>query len=40
VHHVGRLLVCKCGARVWSSTVKVKVMQVRANGLGAVKDER
>jgi hypothetical protein len=39
-NHVGRLVVCRCGAQGWWSTVKVKVMRVRADGPGAVKDER
>jgi hypothetical protein len=33
-------MVYMCGAHAWWSTVKVKIMRVRVNGLGAVKDER
>jgi hypothetical protein len=36
-NHVSRLVVCRCGAQVRWSTAKV--MWVRADGLGAVKDE-
>jgi hypothetical protein len=38
-NHVSRLVVCRCGAQVRWSTAKVKVMRVRADGPGAVKDE-
>jgi hypothetical protein len=38
-NHVGWLVVCRCRAQGWWLTVKVKVMRVRADGLGAVKDE-
>jgi hypothetical protein len=30
---------CRCGAQILWSTAKVKVMQARADGPGAVKDE-
>jgi hypothetical protein len=36
---VSRLMMCRCGAQGRWSTMKVKVMQVRADGSGAVKDE-
>jgi hypothetical protein len=39
-NHVYRVVVCRCGAQGWWSTAKVKVVQVRANGPGAAKDER
>jgi hypothetical protein len=32
-------MVCRCGVRRRWSTAKVEVMRVRANGLGATKDE-
>jgi hypothetical protein len=38
-NHIGRLVVCRCGAQGWWSTAKVKVMWVRADGPGLVKDE-
>jgi hypothetical protein len=38
-NHICRLVVCRCGAQVRWLTAKVKVMRVRADGLGAVKDE-
>jgi hypothetical protein len=38
-NNVSRLVVCRCGAQVRWSTVKVKVMWVRADGPGAMKDE-
>jgi hypothetical protein len=39
-HHVSRLLVvCRCGAQVQWSTVKVKVMQIHGDGSGVVNDE-
>jgi hypothetical protein len=38
-NHVSRLVVCRCEAqRLWSVT-KVKVMWIRADGPGAVKDK-
>jgi hypothetical protein len=37
---VGRLVVCRCGSQGLWSTVNVKVMWVRADGSGAVKDMR
>jgi hypothetical protein len=39
-NHVCRLVVCMCGAQGRWSMAKVKVMQVHADGPGAVKDER
>jgi hypothetical protein len=33
------LMVCRCGAHERWLMVEVKVMQARADGLGAVKDE-
>jgi hypothetical protein len=39
-NHVCRLVVCRCGTQGQWSTAKVKVMQVHADGPGAVKDER
>jgi hypothetical protein len=39
-NHISRLVVRMCGVQVRWSTMKVKVMRVRADGLGAVKDER
>jgi hypothetical protein len=39
-NHVCRLVVCRCGAHGQWSTTKVMVMRVRADGLGAAKDER
>jgi hypothetical protein len=39
-NHVSRLVVCKCGAQIRWSTTKVKVIQVHADGPGAMKDER
>jgi hypothetical protein len=38
-NHVGRLVVCRCGAQWWWSKIKVKIIRDRANGLGGVKDE-
>jgi hypothetical protein len=38
-NHVSRLVVCRCGAYGWWSTVKVKVMRARADRPGVVKDE-
>jgi hypothetical protein len=38
-NHVGRLVVCRCGASGRWSVAEVKVMRARANGPGAVKDE-
>jgi hypothetical protein len=38
-NHVGRLVVCRCGAQRRWSTVEVKVIRAHANGSGAVKDE-
>jgi hypothetical protein len=38
-NHVGRLVVCRCGAQGWWSVIEVKVMRARAIGLGAMKDE-
>jgi hypothetical protein len=35
-NHVGWLAVCRCATQGWWSTMKVKVMQVRADGLGVV----
>jgi hypothetical protein len=39
-NHVSRLVVCKCGTQIQWWTAKVKVMRVRVNGPGAVKDKR
>jgi hypothetical protein len=39
-NHVGQLIVCRCGAQGWWSKAEVKIMRVRADGPGAVKDER
>jgi hypothetical protein len=36
-NHVGRLVVCRCGAKGRWSTAEVKVIQAHADGLGAVK---
>jgi hypothetical protein len=38
-NHVGRLVVCRCGAKEWRSIVEVKVMQARVDGPGAMKGE-
>jgi hypothetical protein len=38
-NHVGRLVVCRCGAQGRWSTAEVKVMRARADGPGAVKGE-
>ena len=38
-NHAGWLAVCRCGAQGRWSTAKVKVMQVRADGPGVVKDD-
>jgi hypothetical protein len=38
-NHVSQLVVCKCGAQGWWSTIEVKVIQACANGQGVVKDE-
>jgi hypothetical protein len=39
-NHVGRIVICRCGAQVLWSTTKVKVMQIRVDRPGAMKDER
>jgi hypothetical protein len=39
-NHVCRLVVCRCEAQGQWLTTKMKVMRVRDDGLGAVKDER
>jgi hypothetical protein len=36
-NHVGRLVMCRCGARRRWSTIEVKVMPARADRPGAVK---
>jgi hypothetical protein len=36
-NHVGRLVVCRCGAQGQWSTVEVMVIHARADGSGAVK---
>jgi hypothetical protein len=36
-NHVGRLVVCRCGAQERWSTTEVKVMRARTDGPGAVK---
>jgi hypothetical protein len=38
-NHVGRLVVCRCGAQGQWSMAEVKVMRACADGPGAVKDE-
>jgi hypothetical protein len=38
-NHVGRLVVCRCGAQKRWSMDEVKVMRARADGPGAVKGE-
>jgi hypothetical protein len=38
-NHVGRLVVCMCGAQERWSTTEVKVMRARADGPGAMKGE-
>jgi hypothetical protein len=38
-NHIGRIVVCRCGAHGWWLIAKVKVMRARADGSGAVKDE-
>jgi hypothetical protein len=38
-NHVGRLVVCRCGAQERWLTAEVKVMRARADGPGAVKGE-
>jgi hypothetical protein len=38
-NHVGRLVVCRCGAQEWWSMAEVKVMRARADGPGVVKGE-
>jgi hypothetical protein len=37
VNHVGRLVVCRCGAHERWSMAEVKVMRACADGPGAVK---
>jgi hypothetical protein len=39
VQHVSWLVVCRCGVQRQLSIEKVKVMQVRVDGPGLVKDE-
>jgi hypothetical protein len=45
-NHVGRLVVCRCGAQDWWSMAEVQVMRARADGpgvdhvTGVVKDWR
>jgi hypothetical protein len=39
-NHVYRLVVCRCGVQGRWLMAKVKVMWARADGLGAMKDER
>jgi hypothetical protein len=36
-NHVGRIVVCRCGAQEWWSMAKVKVMRARADGPRVVK---
>jgi hypothetical protein len=38
-NHADRLVVCRCGAQGQWSMAKVKVMQARVDGPGAVKGE-
>jgi hypothetical protein len=38
-NHVGRLVVCRCGAYGRWATTEVKVMWARGDGPGAVKDK-